>query len=348
MKTNLRNVAIPGTGLPLNWVVQSKLLAIFFLIIGYPLIALIAGIRKGGTSLNSSMGAYTEQLLRPQDWFSFWRLNCTVASYHALTTEASGFKMEDKWTFLTAAKEADVPVSPWLDTEAIVVKDKNEEGGMGIHFFKNATQGGKWIIQSKLSNAGKIKEMLPSNAPLSTLRVITASRGGLRTKASGPKAPLQGAPIPADVTSLSCVFRAGRANAATDHDSILFDVDIITGEVLKGTTNMHWYQIGLDKVVTTPWLCLNHTITEHPDSGERVTGNIIPDMDKIKALCEEAHFKLLPDVPLAGWDVAITEEAGMCLLEVNLSCNFFRGHFDQEKYFGIINEYLIFLDTVSR
>jgi hypothetical protein len=31
---------------------------------------------------------------------------------------------------------------------------------------------------------------------------------------------------------------------------------------------------------------------------------------------------MLPDVPLAGWDVALTAE-GACLLEVNLSCNFF-------------------------
>lgn len=348
MKTNLRNVAIPGTGLPLSFIVQSKLLAAIFLLLGYPVVALIAGFRKGGMNLKASLQAFTEQLLCPQDWFSFWRLNCTLASYHALTTEAAGFKMEDKWTFLTEAEKAQVPVSPWLDAEAIVVKDKNEEGGMGIHFFKNATQGGQWIIQSKLQNAGKIKHLLPENAPLSTLRVITASKGGLRTDTSGPEAPLPGAPVQEDVSSLSCVFRAGRADAATDHDSILFDVDINTGKVLNGTTNMHWYQLGPDKILTTPWVCLNHTITDHPDSMERVAGHVIPNMDQIKALCEEAHFKLLPDVPLAGWDVAITEEAGMCLLEVNLSCNFFRGTFDKEKYFDFISEYFDFLDKASR
>ena len=31
----------------------------------------------------------------------------------------------------------------------------------------------------------------------------------------------------------------------------------------------------------------------------------------------------MPDVPLAGWDVAFTDK-GMLLLEANLSCNFFR------------------------
>jgi hypothetical protein len=51
---------------------------------------------------------------------------------------------------------------------------------------------------------------------------------------------------------------------------------------------------------------------------------------------------------MAGWDVAMTAEAGMCLLEVNLSCNFFRGRFDQKAYFGLVGEYFSFLDQASR
>lgn len=40
--------------------------------------------------------AYIEQLLYPQDWFSFWRLNCRLASYHALVTGSQGYGQEDK------------------------------------------------------------------------------------------------------------------------------------------------------------------------------------------------------------------------------------------------------------
>lgn len=40
--------------------------------------------------------AYIEQLLCPQDWFSFWRLNCRLASYHALVTGSDGYRQEDK------------------------------------------------------------------------------------------------------------------------------------------------------------------------------------------------------------------------------------------------------------
>lgn len=41
---------------------------------------------------------------------------------------------------------------------------------------------------------------------------------------------------------------------------------------------------------------------------------------------------------MIGWDVAFTSD-GICLLEVNLSCNFFRGTFDKVTYFEFINNY---------
>jgi hypothetical protein len=44
-------------------------------------------------------------------------------------------------------------VSPFLDIEDIVVKDKNMEGGLGINFYKNALHGGDYIIQKKIKNA---------------------------------------------------------------------------------------------------------------------------------------------------------------------------------------------------
>lgn len=46
---------------------------------------------------------------------------------------------------------------------------------MGIFFYKNAAHGGDWIIQEALSNADWLNALLPPNAPLSTMRVITAS-----------------------------------------------------------------------------------------------------------------------------------------------------------------------------
>jgi len=341
MVKNLRNVAVPRTGIPLSYFCHSKLMALAFVLLAYPIIALIAAlhvvrvaISKNGDSyevaLASGVEAFKEQLLTPRDWFSLWRLNCRLASYHSGKTNAEGYKMEDKWTFLVDAEKEEVPISPCMKVGEIVVKDRNEEGGMGIHFFKNANRAdGHWIIQEKLDNDDFVASMLPENAPLSTFRVITASRGGgLQHSADNM------------VAALSCVFRAGRANAKTDHSSIIFDIDTRTGVIGKGTTNSHWYQLGA-KGLFTQWTS-EKTMTHHPDCGAEVTGRKVP-IEAMKRLCEDAHMKLLPDVPMAGWDVALTNK-GMLLLETNLSCNFFRGTFDEDLYFNMVHEYFCMLD----
>jgi glutathione synthase/RimK-type ligase-like ATP-grasp enzyme len=52
---------------------------------------------------------------------------------------------------------------------------------------------------------------------------------------------------------------------------------------------------------------------------------------------------MMKDVPMVGWDVAFTTK-GICLLEVNLSCNFFRGSFDVPKYLNFVESYWKDLD----
>ncbi|RYY84068.1 hypothetical protein EON63_09945 [archaeon] len=46
---------------------------------------------------------------------------------------------------------------------------------MGIHIFSNASHGGDYILQPILHNAPWLTTLLPSNPPLSTMRVITTS-----------------------------------------------------------------------------------------------------------------------------------------------------------------------------
>jgi len=284
----------------------------------------------GGTDVEKISSEFHEQLLCPQDWFSFWRMNCRLASLHALTTGESGYDFEDKWSFLTVGEERGVPVSPWLKTKGLFVKHRNEEGGLGCAAYSNAICGGDWIIQECLENADSLKHLLPEDAPLSTLRVISASRGGLKLENDRKSE--------SDIQCLSCVFRAGRAGALTDHESILFDVDMRTGTIKRGTTNSHWYKLGVDKVFSTAWTS-THDVTCHPDTGNPITGQQLPDMAGILALVENAHRKLAPGVPLIGWDVALTTK-GTFLLEGNFSCNFFRGYFDQDLYFRFVEDYL--------
>eukprot|EP01048_Picozoa_sp_COSAG05_P026121 COSAG05_NODE_6971_length_873_cov_1.124031_1_plen_96_part_10 len=82
--------------------------------------------------------------------------------------------------------------------------------------------------------------------------------------------------------------------------------------------------------------------TVHPDTGKQISDSIVPDMKGMLKFVKRAHARMMPDVPLAGWDVAFTNK-GMLLLEANLSCNFFRGSFDKRKYFEFVNDYFVFL-----
>eukprot|EP00971_Amphidinium_carterae_P138273 2739735-Amphidinium_carterae.1 len=43
-----------------------------------------------------------------------------------------------------------VAVAPFLKEPVVVAKHKNEEGGLAIHFFKNAASGGDWILQKAI------------------------------------------------------------------------------------------------------------------------------------------------------------------------------------------------------
>jgi hypothetical protein len=64
-----------------------------------------------------------------------------------ISTSITDYQQEDKWTFLVSGAKNDVPVTPFMDSKALVIKHKSIEGGMGIHFFRNALDGGDWIIQ---------------------------------------------------------------------------------------------------------------------------------------------------------------------------------------------------------
>jgi len=348
---NLRNVAVPGTGIPLHIFAMARPLAYLFVFVLYPIFAFISAVHravkvsavKDVTKAQFFCQFFQEQLLAPEDWFTLWRMNSSLASYHSLLSGSKGYRFENKWTFLREGAAAGVPVSPFLDVGELVIKDQNEEGGMGIHFFKNATEGGDWVIQRRLHNSRFINSLLPENAPLSTFRVMTASSQfcgkPIHSLSSIKNSHDYDDKSHEYVQVLSCVFRAGRAGASTDHSSILFDVDCNNGTLSLGTTNDHWYQLGPSKALRCPWLS-KHDADEHD-------GRVIPNFNEMLDMCVRSHHKLLPDVPIVGFDVAVTQ-SGMWLLEANLSSNFFRGSFDKDLYFSFLDEYLRALEPLAR
>lgn len=386
MINNLQNVAIPGTGIPLSYFCYNWHVCLFFVVILNPIICLFGGLNKArheAVSCQSfiviALENYIKFLLHPDDWFSFWRLNCRLASYHSLVSQSTHYRHEDKWTFLIEGKGMSIPITPFFDVPSIVLKNKNIEGGLGIHFYKNAVHGGDWIIQEKLTNADWLNKLLPPNPPLSTMRVITASTLGMTEKGRsflsmsevhkeistediaitetwkdsnkllGDEGKFDGLGLGIfsdnidshqnkPIRALSGVLRLGRAGAATDHSSVLFDVDLATGLIKDGKSNAHWYKLGIRNIFDCPWLpqgaCEIHPDAPHP----QVSGKIIPNIQDVLKVCVDSHSKMMPEVPLVGWDVAFTDK-GIQLLEVNLSCNFFRGSFDHKAYIKFVDAY---------
>lgn len=165
---------------------------------------------------------------------------------------------------------------------------------MGIQFYKNALHGGEWILQERMKNADWISELLPPNAPLSTMRVITASEWALSRNAPATSI-FKDAAVPCSdlgeaaskyIYPCTAVLRLGRAGASTDHSSVLFDIDMGTGEIRKGLSNAHWYRLGLQNITSCPWLPSVQTHTRHPDAPyPEVLGRKVPDIHMAIDIC---------------------------------------------------------------
>eukprot|EP00596_Hydrurales_sp_CCMP1899_P009200 CAMPEP_0119038600 /NCGR_PEP_ID=MMETSP1177-20130426/7612_1 /TAXON_ID=2985 /ORGANISM="Ochromonas sp, Strain CCMP1899" /LENGTH=175 /DNA_ID=CAMNT_0007001401 /DNA_START=882 /DNA_END=1406 /DNA_ORIENTATION=- len=174
------------------------------------------------------------------------------------------------------------------------------------------------------------------------MRVITTSTSFLKSEGEDDSDCIK---------ATAAVLRLGRSGALTDHSSVLFDVGIYTGknekgqaikgqlgEIQRGMTNAHWYKLGPKKAYSCPWLP-EVGFESHPDEPKpMVTGKVLPGMKEALEIVTSSHYKMMKDVPIVGWDVTFTDK-GVFLLEVNLSCNFFRGSFNAQEYISWVDAY---------
>jgi hypothetical protein len=137
-------------------------------------------------------------------------------------------------------------------------------------------------------------------------------------------------------TAMTFVWRAGRAGKSTDHSSVLFAVDPKTLKILDGKGFSNWYQVGRPGSSN---LCSKQQIGVHPDTQRVLTGYELSCAANAVEMCVDAHRRLMPNVPAIGWDVGVAEGHGAVLLEANLSCNFFGGVYDRQKYLRIVDTY---------
>lgn len=349
MLTNLRNVVLPTGvyGVPLSLWARTRAHAIFAIVFVIPLAAFCGSWwRKWRGLEHSATECFRRSLLAPTDWFQLWRLNCRLASMTALASKSKQFEMEDKWTFIRTCLDKKIPVTPVMDHPVtLIAKDVLEEGGMGIHVLKNVLHGGRWILQEKLDNCEAVNALLPPQSPLSTMRVLTGSDGALSAMGANTGKPV--------TTKVLCtVWRAGRQGANTDHSCVMVNVPNGKHSETLGcaSSSAHWYAAGW-KSLGMPVSTKDGSIVAHPDTNLVLQGQRLPGASKAAELCEKAHLSMMPEVPLAGWDVAFcpaqdgSSEPELILLEANLSCNFFRGHVDWHTYSHLLDEHFEAIDA---
>ena len=148
---NLKNVALPGTGIALSWFCYNYYIGLVFVFVGIPVYCFISAVYTILLSdvratkefhlliylrsvnvmeiINKILNCYIEYLLHPKDWFSLWRLNCSIVALHSHATKSISYELENKWKFLQEGHKLGVPVTPYLtDLSHLVCKHKNIEG----------------------------------------------------------------------------------------------------------------------------------------------------------------------------------------------------------------------------
>ena len=287
---NLDNVYIPNTYIKFSYFCCNKFMLYVFFFFVFPILCFFdKGMKK--------------QLTDPDDWFTYWRHNCMVNYHYYLhnSNTRQQFKNEDKYLFHENVLKNNIPTIPILKIPNLFIKHKNREGGLAIYSFKNAINNGDWIFQEKATNHKDIEKYLFKNSPLSTFRIVTT-----KNKVE------------------SCVFRIGLNNEDTDHNSVMYQINLKENKINKHITNNKWYN------------------KKHINIKKKNLKNInLKFLNEAYKLCLRAHKKLMNNIPILGWDVAYTQEYGLVLVEVNISCNFFCGKFDKKQYFKYINKILI-------
>lgn len=169
-----------------------------------------------------------------------------------------------------------------------ILKPLNEAGGHGIKFVEDIKklQGGSLYNYCKAHNL-LAEEIIVQHSKMAALHknsVNTIRIFTYKTKA------------------VMAVVRMGVGNSNLDNASsggIFAPIDMSTGIVKDGAYSFEISQI----------------LWQHPTSGVILLGYQIPLWKECIQLVEEAS-KLIPGIPLCGWDVAIVE-SGPLLIEAN-------------------------------
>ena len=231
------------------------------------------------------------------------------ATWYGVNSGPSRPKLDDKITYLKTFK--DFINREWLEMKDVsfqdfkafcqrnpkmIVKNPKGYGGRGTHVFKYDNQSdeelkatynqyveSEVVIESYINQKGFMHDVNPSS--VNGCRVCT-----MRFKDH--------------VEIFQCYATMGNGDVCVDNayeGGLFTPIDVETGEILRDPCDELW-----------------HAHPQHPVSGVAMKGRIIPYWDKVKETVLKAA-DLVPDILYISWDVTVSEEGNIYLIEGN-SC----------------------------
>ncbi len=181
-------------------------------------------------------------------------------------------------------------IALFADTDAIVVKTQTGLGGHDVHVFRGtdlselydslAASPMQLVVETLVKQQGMLHDFNPSS--VNTIRMTTVRIGN-------------------DVRLLHAYLRIGRSGSVTDNVSsggMGFLINRMDGSIQQGFSFSSF------------------NLVSHPDSGIRITGNIIPKWNMLIDFVTKAHLFAPEGLHLIGWDVCLSDD-GISLIEGN-------------------------------
>ncbi len=205
--------------------------------------------------------------------------------------------------------------------DMLIVKNMSGSGGHGIYtipvkqnldeiYSAICAAGKEVIVEEYFHQKGFLHDINPSS--LNTLRIVTVRIGG-------------------GTEVILAAFRCGSTDAVIDNlheGGFLFPINLRTGELETGNNYV------------------TRNVCVHPKTGIQITGTLVPDWQRIKDYCCEAHQLAPEGLAWIGWDVCWSE-GDLLLIEGNASPGFNPLNNPDEDMWGKCREILCALDKES-
>lgn len=174
----------------------------------------------------------------------------------------------------------------------LIVKPRASTEGRGIRILeKDETAEPDALFRELLGEDCIVEEIIQSDGQMAAFNPSSLNTVRIVTLYNGEHFEVFGA-----------VVRFGRAGSPVDNVSaggLFAALDPVTGEIITH---------GMDKE--------GHRWPDHPDSGRAFLGFRIPRWDRVLDTVKDA-VKVRPNIRIAGWDVALTREGDIELVEGN-------------------------------